>query len=116
MVVTIVGDVDAANVEQLSAYTQRFALVKERMVLDLSNVNSFAAEAVSFLRSIADGCSAAGVEWILVASSPVLSQLREFYDAATVPVADSVAEALHRFADVIDARREALLPLVKKTA
>jgi anti-anti-sigma regulatory factor len=115
-VVTIDGDIDGANVDQVISCARRFVLAKEPLVFDMSNVNSFAVEGVSLVRIIAEDCRTAGVEWILVPSPAVADVLCDADNDALFPVARSVHEALHDFADVIDRRRQLLLPLVRKTA
>jgi anti-anti-sigma regulatory factor len=113
-IVTIDGVISALNADRLSEGARRFVLAKDPLVLDLSNVNSFAAEGISFLDAIGDDCRTAGVEWMLVPSPAVTDRLR---DTDTIfPIARSVPEVLHDFADVIDTRRQLLLPLVRKTA
>jgi anti-anti-sigma factor len=107
-VVTISGDIDDMNVDRLSQYIRRFTLPEKPLVLDLSQVNYLSAQSVSLLYTVDDDCSTAGVEWLLVPCEPV-------DDLASLPIAGSVPEALHHFADVIDARRQ-LLPLLSKTA
>jgi hypothetical protein len=82
----------------------------------VSNVNSFAVEAISLFRSIVENCRVTGVEWMLVPSPAVIDLLRDADYDAMIPVARSVHEALHDFADGIDARRQLLLPLVRKSA
>ena len=112
-VVTITGRVDAANVDSVTEYAQRFILAKDPLILDVSDVSVPVAAAISFLNTVAEGCRAAGVECVLVAGGAVADLLGDLDD---VPVACSVHEALHHFADVIATRRQLLLPLIKKTA
>lgn len=114
-VVTITGDLDGGNVDRISAHAKRFALSEKPLVLDLSGVSSFAAQGLSLLHSADDACEAAGVEWILIASQPVSRVLRLHGYENTVPTAQSVAEALHHFSDVMSERRR-LLPLLTKSA
>ena len=116
MVVTVQGKIGASNVDSASGHIRRLILAKAPLVLDLSNVNSFAAENISFLCAVADECRTAGVEWALVASPAVTACLRGSTYEAMFPIARSVSEALHHFADAIDRRRQVLLPLVRKTA
>ncbi|BBX19120.1 anti-anti-sigma factor [Mycolicibacterium duvalii] len=112
-VVRISGRLDGSNLDRATAYTRRFILAEKPFVLDLSDVSSFADEAVSLLFVVDDVCAAAGVQWSLVASRPVEQALRdqgiEFDSAGSVP------EALNDFADAMVARRQ-LLPLLTKTA
>ena len=115
-VVTIDGEIDAVNVERVIERARRFVLAKDPLVLDTSNVNSCAAEGISLLNVIAEDCGAAGVEWVLVPGAAIADVLRDTGYDAMIPVARSVHEALHDFADVIDRRRQLLLPLVRTTA
>ena len=115
-VVTIDGEIDAVNVDRVIERARRFVLAKDPLVLDMSNVNSCAAEGVSLLISIAEDCRAAQVEWMLVPSTATADLLCQSGYDAMFPVARSVHEALHDFADGIDRRRQLLLPLVRKTA
>jgi anti-anti-sigma regulatory factor len=114
-VVTINGDIDSVNVDRVTEYTRRLILSEKPFVLDLSAVNSFSPQCVSLLYTLDEGCFHAGVEWSLIASRPVVEALR-IGDRATFPMADSVPEALHHFADRIDERRRLLPLLTKKTA
>ncbi|WP_370330485.1 STAS domain-containing protein [Mycolicibacterium hippocampi] len=112
-VVTIRGRLDDLNTERATRYTRRFILAEKPFVLDLSGVTSVSREAISLLFTVDDVCTAAGVEWSLVASRSVEQALRECdieFDAA-----GSVPEALNHFADAMVARRQ-LLPLLTKTA
>ena len=115
-VVTIDGEIDAVNVDRVIDRARRFVLAKDPLVLDMSNVNSCAVEGVSLLNIIAEECRAAGLEWMLVPGTAVADLLRDSGSDAMFPVARSVHQALHDFADVIDRRRQLLLPLVRTTA
>ncbi|MCB0947711.1 MAG: anti-sigma factor antagonist [Mycobacterium sp.] len=112
-VVTIRGFLDAANVEKASRYVRRFILAEKPFLLDLSDVTSFSRDAISLLFTVDDVCSAAGVDWSLVASRPVEQTLLD--DGIEFTAAGSVSEALNHFADAMVARRQ-LLPLLTKTA
>lgn len=111
-VVTITGDI-GTNIDRVSQYARRFIIPEKPIVLDLSGVNSFSPQGVSLLYAVDDACTAAGVEWALVASQPVMGELRASHDE--VPTFQSVPDALEHFAEVIGERRR-LLPLLGKTA
>jgi len=115
-VVTIRGRIDAANVDRVSEYTRRFILARGPLIVDLSGINSFAAQAVSLVDDIAEDCRGAGVEWTLVAGDAVSELLGDDDDDAGLRMACSARDALRHFADVIATRRELMLPLIKKTA
>jgi anti-anti-sigma regulatory factor len=114
-VVTVTGDLDDANLEQVSKYAKRFVLREKPVVLDLSGVNSATPHIVSLLCDVDDACCAAGVEWSLIASQPVTRAVRTFDDRVVLPTVASVADALNQFADAMMERRR-LLPLLTKSA
>lgn len=114
-VVTISGDIDAANLACVADYANRYILAEKPFVVDLTGVSSFAAEAVSWFADIDAQCVAAGIEWSVVASQPVLQALRATGEFDELPITASVPEALHHFSEGILARRR-LLPLLTKTA
>jgi anti-anti-sigma regulatory factor len=115
-VVKITGTIDAGNVDQVIEYAQRFNLPDKSFVLDLSGLDTFAAQGVRLLHRVDEACSAAGLEWALIPSQAVsLTLLVTGEDTGFFTVA-SVHEALHFFADATTARRRLLLPLLTKTA
>jgi anti-anti-sigma factor len=115
-VVTVSGTVDVTNVDQVSEYSKRFILPDKPFILDLSGVESFAAQAVRLLHRVDDACSAAGVEWSVAPSQAVNTTLLVTHEESSFPVLASVHEALQYFADANSARRRLLLPLLTKTA
>jgi anti-anti-sigma factor len=115
-VVTVNGAIDALNIDRVSEYSRHFILADRPFVLDLTGVQCLAAQGIHFLCRVDDDCRVAGVEWALIASPAVVRLLEITHDEAAFPAADSVREALHRFADEISARRRLLLPLLTKTA
>ncbi|MGA8545021.1 MAG: STAS domain-containing protein [Mycobacterium sp.] len=115
-VVTVTGAVDSTNVDQVTEYSERFILPDKPFVLDLSALDSFAAQAVRLLHRLDDVCSVAGLEWSVVPSQAVTTALLVTHEESSFPVFGSVHEALHYFADATSARRLLLLPLLTKTA
>lgn len=113
-VVTVEGTIDETNIDRVTAFARRFVLAEKPFVLDMSLVNSFSRQCVSLLTTIDETCAHVGVEWSLVACDPVLVAVHAAGTA--VPVAESVPDALHYFADGIDERRRLLPLLTKKTA
>jgi anti-anti-sigma factor len=111
-VVTINGHIDGTNIDRVTQYIRRFILAEKAFVLDLSGVNSFSEEGISLLYTVDDDCKAAGVEWSLIASRPVLLVCDDEIDYV---IAESVPEALNHFADAMLARRR-LLSLLTNTA
>ncbi|WP_018602546.1 STAS domain-containing protein [Mycobacterium sp. 155] len=110
-VVTIKGDVNTSNIDTITAYVCRFTLPEKPLVVDMSGVNGFAPQSISLFYEIDERCGALGVDWAVVASDAVIREL----DNIGVPVAASVAEGLHHFAEGNQARRR-LLPLLTKSA
>jgi anti-anti-sigma regulatory factor len=115
-VVTISGTVDATNVDQVIDYAQRFNLPDKPLVIDLTSVESFGAQAVRLLYAIDDACAAAGLEWAVIPSQAVSLTLLVTHGDIDFPTATTVHEALQFFADATTARRRLLLPLFTKTA
>ena len=114
-VVTVTGDLNDANLDQITQHAKRFVLREKPVVLDLSGVNSATPHIISLLSDLDDACSVAGVEWSLIVSQPVRRAVRSFDDRIEMPTVDTVADALNHFADAIMERRR-LLPLLTKSA
>lgn len=114
-VVTVTGILDDANIDRVSQYTKRFVLREKPVVLDLGAVSSAAPHIVSLLCEMDDACSAAGVDWSLIASQAVTRAVRTFDDRIELPTVATVADALNQFADAMLERRR-LLPLLTKSA
>jgi anti-anti-sigma factor len=114
-VVTVDGDIDATNVQQVTQYATRYVLAEKPFVLDLSAVNSISPQGISLIFALDDKCDAAGLEWELVANPTILDTIGHDVDPTTLPVSGSVARALAHFADVTRRRRR-LLPALSKSA
>jgi anti-anti-sigma factor len=114
-VVTIRGEIDAVNVDQVSEYVRRFVLGDHPIVLDLSALDHFSSAALGLLCVLDEECRAADVEWVVVAN-PMINALLGEPDEVAFPVATSVHGALRNLADAIAWRRQVVLPLVKKSA
>jgi hypothetical protein len=82
----------------------------------LSGLDCFAAQGVRLLYRVDAVCSVAGLEWSVIPSQAVNTALLITNEESSFPVAGSVHEALHYFADANSARRRLLLPLLTKTA
>jgi anti-anti-sigma regulatory factor len=113
-VVTVEGVIDDTNIDRVTALALRFVIAEKPFVLDLSGINSFSAHSVSLLTAVDEKSYHCGVEWSLIASTPVLRILNT--RGASFPTAETVAEALQHFADNIEERRRLLPILTKKTA
>ncbi|OBJ83935.1 sulfate transporter [Mycobacterium gordonae] len=117
-VVTIRGEIDAVNVDQVGEHVRRFVLRDNPVVLDLSAVTHFSSAGVGLFCVLDEECRAAGVEWMIVANPVVNALLGDSSDPAETlfPVTRSVHEALRYLAEGINWRRQLVLPLVKKSA
>lgn len=115
-VVAVRGDITAADVDAVTARVLRLVLPDTSFVLDLGGVTSIAAEGAVLLAAVDDACARAGVEWALVGAAPVTALFDEDLRDRLLPVVDSVADALHDFADAAADRRSVLLPLLQRTA
>jgi anti-anti-sigma regulatory factor len=106
-VVTVQGVIDDTNIERITALAVRSVIAEKAFILDLSGLDYFSAHELSLLSAVDEHCFRSDVEWLLIASEPVLHET----SGLNFPVADSVPNALHHFADSIDERRR-LLPLL----
>jgi anti-anti-sigma factor len=113
-VVTVRGEIDAVNGDQVSAYVRRFVLGTNSLVLDLSEVTDFSPAGVGMLCILDDNCRVAGVGWSLVASPAVLDVLGD-HAGSMFSMTSSVHEALHNLADAIVRRRQMVLSLIRRT-
>lgn len=115
-VVTIRGEIDAANVDRVSQHVRRFICGSNPLVFDVSDVIHFAEAGIWLVHTLDEDCRAAGVEWTLVASPAVIALLGGGRAEDELPIARSVREALRNLAEAIVSRRQLVLPLIKKTA
>ena len=75
-VVTITGDIDAANIDVVLDFASLFMPTGNAAALDLSRVGFFAAQSISLLIAIDDLCRTAEVSWSLVPSRAVSRVLK----------------------------------------
>jgi anti-anti-sigma factor len=114
-VVTIRGEIDGFNVDRIGEHIRRFILEQTHLVLDMSDVRSFAPAGISLLQMLDEDCRAAEVEWTLVASPTVVELLGDGIEPM-FPITGSVHAALRNVAEAIASRRQLVLPLIRKTA
>ena len=115
-VVTIRGEVDAGNAEQIGEHLRRFVLGDDPVVLDLSAVDGFGGPGLHMLSTLDEQCHSAGRQWVLVAGRAITAALGEDGAQARFPTADSLRQALHNLAEGIASRHRLMLALVRKTA
>jgi anti-anti-sigma factor len=93
-VVSVEGEVDAANADTLLDYVLREVLLCRGLVLDLASITFFNSDGYRSLVTLAARCATADVSWVLVPSGSVQRVLRICDVAQQLPVAASVAQGL----------------------
>jgi anti-anti-sigma factor len=85
-VITVDGELDAANSDHLAAYVQRNVGRSRRVILDLRGLEFIGTAGFSALHRINVACSGAQVYWAMVPSSAVSRLLRICDPDGTLPV------------------------------
>ena len=94
--ITVDGELDAANADQLDAYVQRSIRRSRRVILDLRGLEFIGTAGFSALHRINVACSGAQLHWAMV-PSPAVSRLLRICDPdGTLPVTTARAERLLR--------------------
>ncbi|HWF28559.1 MAG TPA: STAS domain-containing protein [Mycobacterium sp.] len=93
-VITVDGELDAANADQLAAYVQRSVSRARRLILDLRGLEFIGTAGFSALHRINVVCSAAQVPWAMVTSAAVSRLLRVCDPDGTLPVTTRADEPL----------------------
>lgn len=92
--ITVDGELDAANADQLAAYVQHGIGRSRRVILDLRGLNFIGTAGFSALHRINVVCSRAQADWAM-APSPVVARLLRLCDPdGTLPVTTPTAEPL----------------------
>lgn len=76
VVVTVEGELDAANTDEFSAHIQLRLRNADRLILDLSGVTFFAAEAFSAIHKVGVQAAAEGAQWSMLTSAAVERMLQ----------------------------------------
>lgn len=71
VVVTVEGELDAANITEFTDYIQVRLRNADKLVLDLSGVTFFAAEAFSAVHKVSVQAAGQGARWNLLSSAAV---------------------------------------------
>ncbi|OBI45520.1 STAS domain-containing protein [Mycobacterium sp. E796] len=109
-VLTVDGELDAANADQLAIYAQRSVRRARRIIVDLRGLEFIGTAGFSALHRINVACSAAQVHWAMVPSPAVARLLRICDPDGTLPVTTPQAEPLLRPAR---AERDGSRPLLQ---
>ncbi|MEZ0362175.1 STAS domain-containing protein [Mycobacterium sp. pUA109] len=93
-VISVGGELDAANAGQLADYVQRCADYCEWLVLDLHDLEFIGTAGFSTLQTINTRCTHGKIYWAMVPSSAVTRLLRICDPDSALPTTESVAAAL----------------------
>jgi anti-anti-sigma factor len=93
-VITVDGELDAANADQLATYVQRSVRRSKRVILDLRGLEFIGTAGFSALHRINVVCSATQASWAMVASAAVSRLLRVCDPDGTLPVTTPADEPL----------------------
>lgn len=93
-VITVDGELDAANADELAAYVQHSLGRSRRVILDLRGLDFIGTAGFSALHRINVMCSGAGMDWAMVASTAVSRLLRICDPDETLPVTTPLREPL----------------------
>ena len=91
--ITVRGELDASNGDQLVEYALRDSVHTDRLVVDLSGVSFFATAGFAALHTLNVQCAADEIRWTVV-SSPAVDRVLRICDPDT---------ALPIYADAVDA-------------
>jgi anti-anti-sigma factor len=92
-VVSICGEIDVSNVEQVTDHAVCSALAGDALLLDMTDVTFFGAHGLSMLVTIEDVSCLSGLPWALVTSPAVERVLYLSGQAGALPVMSSVCAA-----------------------
>lgn len=92
--ITVDGELDAANADQLVAYVQSSARRSKRVILDLRGLEFIGTAGFSALHRINVVCSAAQASWAMATSGAVSRLLRICDPDGTLPVTSPADEPL----------------------
>lgn len=110
--ITVDGELDAANSDELAAYVQHGAQRSRRVILDLRGLKFIGTAGFSALHRINVLCSAAQTYWAMAPSPAVARLLRVCDPDGTLPVTTQKAEPLLEPLWVEDEKPRPLLQLV----
>ncbi len=110
--ITVDGELDAANADQLAAYVQHSTGRCRRVILDLRGLDFIGTAGFSALHRINVVCSGAQVTWAMVPSAAVARLLRICDPDGTLPVTTPEREPLVPADRATPVRQEDLLQLV----
>ncbi|WP_018601592.1 STAS domain-containing protein [Mycobacterium sp. 155] len=93
-VVTVYGELDAANARQFAEYTVGHISHSKELILDLMAVGFFSVSCFPALHNLNMRCGREGVGWVLIPSTAVARVLRVCDLGGQLPTEATVATAL----------------------
>jgi anti-anti-sigma factor len=96
-VITVTGELDAANIHHFREYADRHVTGGGPIVLDLSQLDFLAAQGIQTLLEFDGECIRSGVDWALVSGRSAARLLRICDSDGSLPSVTSISEALERF-------------------
>ena len=94
-VIAVVGEIDAANADDVTACVIGLLGSRKQMLLGLSGLEFLGLQACSALRDISGHCAAHGISWVLIPSAAVSRSLQICNSADTLRTAGTAAAGLH---------------------
>lgn len=107
-IITVHGELDASNSAAFAAHVDECAAAGTHLVLDLSPLQFFGTAGFSALHTINVRCANASARWAMVTGEAVSRLLRVCDPDHTLPVANSITEAV----ESLDGEPRRLLELV----
>ncbi|MCX2933676.1 STAS domain-containing protein [Mycobacterium sp. CVI_P3] len=107
-IITVQGELDASNSAAFADHVDECAAAGTHLVLDLSPLQFFGTAGFSALHTINVRCANASSRWAMVTGDAVSRLLRVCDPDHTLPVADSIVEAIA----LLDGEPRRLLQLV----
>ena len=92
--ITVDGELDAANADQLAAYVRQSTSRSKRLIVDLRGLKFIGTAGFSALHRINVACSGAQLDWAMAPSPAVARLLRICDPDGTLPVTTHAAEPL----------------------
>ena len=110
-IVTVHGELDAANAKDFADYALRHAPDLDGLVVDMSGVQFFGTAGFSALHTLNVRCAGDRIEWALTPSPAVNRLLRICDPDSALPICDTVDVAL----STVQGQSPRLLQLVAKS-
>jgi anti-anti-sigma factor len=101
LIVTVEGEVDAANRRDLGRYIERQLRPTTQLLLDMRAVDFFGAQGFSALHFVSVCCNRWDIDWVIVGSRSVLRLLGILDPDHELPLADDFDSASEHFEHLV---------------